>query len=88
MQYLCCYEKALQHSLYQYGLFSARFMFTDLSDIDETAQAKVGAEIWTVKPDKAPHSKGTKSKATVPYITFSPKSLYVFMVIITNLLIS
>ena len=63
-------------------------MFTDLSDIDETAQAKVGAEIWTVKPDKAPHSKGIKSKATVPYITFSPKSLYVFMVIITNLLIS
>lgn len=45
--------------------FSARFMFTYLSDIDETAQAKVGAEIWTVKPDKAPHSKGTKSKATV-----------------------
>ena len=40
-------------------------MFTDLSDIDETAQAKVGAEIWTVKPDKVPHSKGTKSKATV-----------------------
>ena len=36
-------------------------MFTDLSDIDETAQAKVGAEIWTVKSDKAPHSKGTKS---------------------------
>ena len=34
-------------------------MFTDLSDIDETAQAKVGPEIWTVKPDKAPHSKGT-----------------------------
>jgi len=33
-------------------------MFTDLSDIDETAQAKVGAEIWTVKSDKAPHSKG------------------------------
>ncbi len=65
MQYLCCYEKALQHSLFQYGLFSARFMFTDLSDIDETAQAKVGAEIWTVKSDKAPHSKGTKSKATV-----------------------
>jgi len=57
--------KGLQHSLFQYGLFSARFMFTDLSDIDETAQAKVGAEIWTVKPDKAPHSKGTKSKATV-----------------------
>ena len=28
-------------------------MFTDLSDIDETAQAKVGAEIWTVKSDKA-----------------------------------
>jgi hypothetical protein len=40
-------------------------MFTDLSDIDETAQAKVGGKIWTVKPDKAPHSKGTKSKATV-----------------------
>lgn len=40
-------------------------MFTDLSDIGETAQAKVGAEIWTVKSDKAPHSKGTKSKATV-----------------------
>lgn len=48
-----------------FGLFSARFMFMDLSDIDETAQAKVGAEIWTVKPDKAPHSKGTKSKSTV-----------------------
>ena len=43
----------------------AIFIFTDLSDIDETAQAKVGAEIWTVKSDKAPHSKGTKSKATV-----------------------
>ena len=57
--------KGLQHSLFQYGLFSARFMFTDLSDIDETAQGKVGAEIWTVKSDKAPHSKGTKSKATV-----------------------
>lgn len=40
-------------------------MFADLSDIDETAQAKVGAEIWTVKSDKAPHSKGTKSQATV-----------------------
>ena len=40
-------------------------MFTDLSDIDETAQGKVSAEIWTVKSDKAPHSKGTKSKATV-----------------------
>lgn len=40
-------------------------MFMDLSDIDETAQAKVGAEIWIVKPDKAPHSKGTKSKTTV-----------------------
>ena len=40
-------------------------MFTDLSDIDETAQAKVGAEIWTVKSDKAPLLKGTKSKATV-----------------------
>jgi len=64
LQYLCCYAKALQHSLFQYGLFSARFMFAE-SDIDETAQVKVGAEIWTVKPDKAPHSKGTKSKATV-----------------------
>ena len=33
--------------------------------IDETAQAKVGTEIWTVKSDKALHSKGTKRKATV-----------------------
>ena len=41
------------------------FMLTDLTDIDKTAQAKVGAETWTVKSDKAPHSKGTKSKATV-----------------------
>lgn len=40
-------------------------MFTDLTDIDETAQPKVGAEIWTVKSGKAPHSKGTKSKATL-----------------------
>lgn len=40
-------------------------MFMYLSDIDETAQAKVGTEIWTVKSDKALHSKGTKSKATV-----------------------
>lgn len=40
-------------------------MFMDLSDIDETAQAKVGTEIWTVKSDKTLHSKGTKSKATV-----------------------
>ena len=62
MQYLCCYAKALRHSLFQYGLFSARFMFTDLSDIDETAQAKVGAEIWTVKSDKAPLLKETKVK--------------------------
>ena len=119
MQYLCCFAKALQHSLFQYGLFSARFvpplqtiftsditiqsavflvvslvslivtrplvkrfkkrnkttgtnadrhigqvgfMLTDLTDIDETAQAKVGAETWTVKSDKAPLSKGTKVK--------------------------
>ena len=40
-------------------------MFTDLNDIDETAQANVGPEIWTVKPDKAQHSKGTKSKANI-----------------------
>lgn len=40
-------------------------MLTNLTDIDETAQAKDGAEIWTVKSDKAPHSKGTKSMATV-----------------------
>ena len=38
------------------------FMLTDLTDIDKTAQAKVGAEIWTVKSDKAPLSKGTKVK--------------------------
>ena len=38
------------------------FMLTDLTDIDETAQAKVGAEIWTVKSDKAPLLKGTKIK--------------------------
>ena len=38
------------------------FMLTDLTDIDETAQAKVGAETWTVKSDKAPLSKGTKIK--------------------------
>ena len=31
-------------------------------DIDETAQAKVGAETWTVKSDKAPLLKGTKVK--------------------------
>ena len=38
------------------------FMLTDLTDIDETAQAKVGAETWTVKSDKAPLLKGTKVK--------------------------
>ena len=38
------------------------FMLTDLTDIDKTAQAKVGAETWTVKSDKAPLSKGTKVK--------------------------
>ena len=38
------------------------FMLTDLTDIDETAQAKVGAETWTVKSDKAPLLKGTKIK--------------------------
>ena len=31
-------------------------------DIDKTAQAKVGAETWTVKSDKAPLLKGTKIK--------------------------
>ena len=36
------------------------FMLTDLTDIDKTAQAKVGAETWTVKSDKAPLLKGTK----------------------------
>ncbi|MGL4258706.1 MAG: NfeD family protein [Ruminococcus sp.] len=30
--------------------------------MDKTAQAKVGAETWTVKSDKAPFSKGTKIK--------------------------
>lgn len=53
-------------------------MFTDLSDIDETAQAKVGAEIWTVKSDKAPHSKGTKSKATVLTLLSLKKPLCVY----------
>ena len=118
MQYLCCFAKALQRSLYQYGLFSlglcrnnnyihkrhnnpvssvpclslvslivtrplvkrfkkrnkttgtnadrhigqVGFMLTDLTDIDKTAQAKVGAETWTVKSDKAPLLKGTKIK--------------------------
>ena len=38
------------------------FMLTDLTDIDETAQAKVDAETWTVKSDKAPLLKGTKVK--------------------------
>lgn len=38
------------------------FMLTDLTDIDETAQAKVGAETWTVKSDKAPLFKKTKVK--------------------------
>ncbi len=38
------------------------FMLTDLTDIDETAQAKVGAETWMVKSDKAPLLKGTKVK--------------------------
>ena len=38
------------------------FMLTDLTDIDKTAQAKVGAETWTVKSDKAPLLKGTKIK--------------------------
>ena len=38
------------------------FMLTDLTDIDKTAQAKVGAETWTVKSDKAPLLKGTKVK--------------------------
>lgn len=37
-------------------------LLTDLTDIDETAQAKVGAETWTVKSDKAPLLKGTKVK--------------------------
>ena len=37
-------------------------MLTDLTDIDKTAQAKVGAETWTVKSDKAPLLKGTKVK--------------------------
>lgn len=41
-------------------------MFMDLSDIDETAQAKVGTEIWTVKSDKALHSKGTKMSIVGP----------------------
>ena len=45
-------------------------MFADLSDIDETAQAKVGAEIWTVKSDKAPHSKGTKSKFSLFFMDY------------------
>ena len=38
------------------------FMLTDLTDIDKTAQAKIGAETWTVKSDKAPLLKGTKVK--------------------------
>ena len=38
------------------------FMLTEITDIDETAQAKVGAETWTVKSDKAPLLKGTKVK--------------------------
>ena len=38
------------------------FMLTDLTDIDETAQSKVGAETWTVKSDKAPLFKKTKVK--------------------------
>ena len=38
------------------------FMLTVLTDIDETAQAKVGAETWTVKFDKAPLLKKTKVK--------------------------
>ena len=50
-------QRLYNTACFNMGLFSARFMFADLSDIDETAQAKVGAEIWTVKPDKAPHSK-------------------------------
>lgn len=37
-------------------------MFTDLTDIDETAQAKVGAKTWTVKSYKAPLFKKTKVK--------------------------
>ena len=37
-------------------------MLTDLTYIDETAQAKVGAETWTVKSDNAPLLKGTKIK--------------------------
>ena len=37
-------------------------MLTDLTDIDKTAQAKVGTETWTVKSDKAPLLKGTKVK--------------------------
>lgn len=43
-------------------LFQVGFMLTDLTDIDKTAQAKVGAETWTVKSDKAPLLKGTKVK--------------------------
>jgi membrane protein implicated in regulation of membrane protease activity len=37
-------------------------MLTDLTDIDEIAQAKIGVETWTVKSDKAPLLKGTKVK--------------------------
>ena len=37
-------------------------MLTVLTNIDETAQSKVGAETWTVKSDKAPLLKKTKVK--------------------------
>ena len=78
MQYLCCYAKALQQSLYQYGLFSARFMFTDLSDIDETTQAKVGAEIWTVKSDKHRIQKEQKARQLYLHNFLSEKPLCVY----------
>ena len=77
MQYLCCYAKALQHSLFQYGLFSARFIFTDLSDIDETAQAKVGPEIWTVKPTKHRIQKEQKARQLYLHNFLSEKPICV-----------
>ena len=36
-----------------------------ISKTYKKGSVKVGTEIWTVKSDKALHSKGTKSKATV-----------------------
>ncbi len=53
-------------------------MFTDLSDIDETTQAKVGAEIWTVKSDKHRIQKEQKARQLYLHNFLSEKPLCVY----------